>query len=123
MTQQIAGVDTSVSSPTTTFTVTTEEHYHGFDEACKLLGQTVAPKLRLLRESILEAIDASIPNKDQNRAVKNIVRKQFDKSYTDIVFESIPSLTFTELSLDRRVFTVEHFSPGVPVDSKAQENP
>jgi hypothetical protein len=123
MNNTTVGVDESLNSVKSTIenhpkltTIETDEHYPGFDEACKILGQTVAPKLRFLRASILCIIDASMPNKEQNRAVKNIIRKLFNESYTEIVSDSIPGLHTHGLDLDRKVFTSEKF------DVEAQEN-
>jgi len=46
--------------------------------------------LRTLLTSVLRTVDASIPNKDQNRAVKHILRKEFDAAYISVM-ESVSS--------------------------------
>jgi hypothetical protein len=172
MNQVIAGVDTSVSSPTTTFTVTTEETpstnnnestsskvaknillqmrgvtltpedadeiveelghvVHGWDKkdivpifsnpadaekyaaerayvksiptVVRIVNGTVEPNLRVLLASVLGTIDASMPNKEQNKAVKHIIRKDFDDAYFDILRRSYPDSNFASDESDYAV--------------------
>jgi len=60
----------------------------------QIVNGVVTPTMQSLLYDILGVIDASIPNKDQNRAVKNIVRSGFDKAYIDILRESYPESNF-----------------------------
>lgn len=59
---------------------------------CQVVNGIVTPSLQILLCSVLGAIDASIPNKDQNRAVKHILRKQFDDAYLNICRLSYPDM-------------------------------
>lgn len=49
------------------------------------VNDAVISNLELLLGSVLTSIDASIPNKDQNKATKHIIRKQFDEVYFRIL--------------------------------------
>jgi len=105
----IAGVDTSVSSPTTTLTpdnftanpadtpkVTevTSPIPTNFPTVVQIVNGVVTPTLEVLLYDVLGVIDASIPNKDQNRAVKRIIHDGFDKAYMDILREAYPDSSF-----------------------------
>jgi len=119
MNQTTIGVDTSVSSPSSTVVI---DHVTANSEnatvtftypdapnpaihplvehmstVVQIVNGIVTPNLRVLLASVLGAIDASIPNKDQNRAVRHIVRKQFDDAYGDILRRSYPD---TNLGFD-----------------------
>ena len=59
---------------------------------CQVTNGIVTPCLQVLLHSVLGAIDASIPNKEQNRAVKHIVRKQFDDAYLNICRLAYPDM-------------------------------
>jgi hypothetical protein len=65
-----------------------------FSTVVQIVNGIVTPNLRVLLASVLGAIDASIPNKDQNKAVKHIVRTQFDEAYFDILRRSYPDSNF-----------------------------
>ena len=75
----------AVPSPTTTLTpdkfvptvMYTVEH-------------VVTPALAKLLAKILSTTDASIPNKDQNRAVKRIIRDEFDETYFRVLRGAFP---------------------------------
>ena len=54
----------------------------------------VTPNLQVLLHDVLSIIDASIPNKEQNRAVKNLIHNGFDKTYMDITSEAYPDSNF-----------------------------
>ena len=54
----------------------------------------VTPSLQVLLHDVLSIIDASIPNKEQNKAVKNLLRNGFDKAWLDITRESYPDSNF-----------------------------
>lgn len=60
----------------------------------KLVNGNAVPHLRLLLGSILTTLDASIPNKDQNRAVKHLIRTQFDHAYGGILQRAYPDCQF-----------------------------
>ena len=102
------GLDTSLNSPTTTISIdeaktnqanttislTTnpienlpEGTYFGFIHA-----SNVQIDLAKLLANVLSQIDASVPNKDQNRAMKHLIRKQFDKTLMEIHEMAWPSL-------------------------------
>jgi uncharacterized protein (DUF697 family) len=59
-----------------------------------IVNGVVTPNLEILLGSVLGTIDASIPNKEQNRAVKHIIRKDFDEAYYDILRRSFPDDDF-----------------------------
>jgi hypothetical protein len=117
----IAGIDTSVSSPTTTVSLKESQenlrscaikemkekpgsavdldYIPKFDEveipaddgplvdedsATLMLNAIVTPNLKNLLRSTLRLIEASIPNKDQSKAVKHLVRRQFDDAFVNI---------------------------------------
>lgn len=61
---------------------------------CTVVNGIVTPNLQILLASVLGTIDASIPNKEQNRAVKHLVRKQFDDAYIDIQRRAYPDCAF-----------------------------
>ena len=54
----------------------------------------ISPNLRVMLASVLGTIDASVPNKDQNKAIKHLVRKQFDDAYCDIMRRAYPDCGF-----------------------------
>ena len=61
---------------------------------CQVVNGIVTPSFQILLASVLGSVDASIPNKEQNRAVKHIIRKQFDDAYLNIQKLSYPDVTF-----------------------------
>jgi len=65
-----------------------------FPTVVQIVNGIVTPNLRVLLHAVLCAIDASIPNKDQNKAVKHIVRTKFDEVYFDILRRSYPDCNF-----------------------------
>jgi hypothetical protein len=65
-----------------------------FPTVVQIVNGIVTPNLRVLLASVLGAIDASIPNKDQNKAVKHIMRKAFDDAYCNILERSYPDTNF-----------------------------
>jgi methionine synthase II (cobalamin-independent) len=118
---QIKGADTSAQN--TTFTVDTVtvpnigpytyETIEDNSKVCELkdsresarlsttihlINAVVTPNLRILLASVLGAVDASIPNKDQNKAVKGIVRRAFDEAYLDIIVKTHPDCSFGQTS-------------------------
>lgn len=60
----------------------------------QIVNGVVTPELQVLLSNILSTIDASMPNKDQNRAVRHLIRKAFDESYFQILKESYPDSNF-----------------------------
>jgi len=44
----------------------------------------VKPNLQILLAMVLGDVDAAIPNKDQNKAVKNLIRRQFDEQMLEM---------------------------------------
>lgn len=60
----------------------------------QIVNGVVTPELQVLLSNILSTIDASIPNKDQNRAVRHLIRKAFDDSYFHILRLSYPDMIF-----------------------------
>jgi hypothetical protein len=62
--------------------------------------------LRTLLTSVLRTVDASIPNKDQNRAVKHILRKEFDAAYISVMESVYPG--GKELPIDGEYFVLPH---------------
>jgi hypothetical protein len=85
------GVDTLVSSPITTYAVTTTV---SAPTVSQIVNGVVTPTLQVLLFDVLSVIDASVPNKDQNRAVKKLIHDGFDKAYLDILRESYPDSGF-----------------------------
>ena len=73
--------------------VKSPELLHIVDTA-NIVSAFVTPNLRVLLAGVLGAIDASIPNRDQNKAVKHIIRTQFDDAYFDILRRAYPDLAF-----------------------------
>jgi hypothetical protein len=77
-----------------------EQNLASIDTFCKqeysMVGQKnffmdiVSPNLQSLLGSVLTSIDASIPNKDQNKATKHLICKQFDEAYCDILDKALP---------------------------------
>ena len=102
---QIKGVDTSVSSPTTTVTLdnfTANPADDGPDKFIPTVMYTVehvvTPALAKLLAKVLSTTDASIPNKDQNKAVKRIIRDEFDETYFRILRGAFPDMQFGQVS-------------------------
>jgi hypothetical protein len=62
--------------------------------ASVLMNGAVIPSLRVLLADVFAAIDASIPNKDQNRAVKRIITASFDAAYFDVLRRAYPDCNF-----------------------------
>lgn len=58
------------------------------------LNNNVMPNLRVLLADVIGAVDASIPNKEQNRAVKHIIRTAFDRVYYDILTRAYPDANY-----------------------------
>jgi len=97
------GVDTSVSSiPTVTiddvavakaatlsYTFTSEP-----PTVSQIVNGVVTPSLQVLLFNVLSVIDASVPNKEQNRAIKRLIHDGFDKAYMEILRESFPESNF-----------------------------
>lgn len=65
-----------------------------FPTVVQIVNGVVTPTLEVLLYDVLGVIDASIPNKDQNRAVKRIIHDGFDKAYMDILREAYPDSNF-----------------------------
>jgi hypothetical protein len=101
------GVDTSLNSATTTVKIdgvtvpeAGELNYtftpqRNFPTVVQIVNGVVVPTLEVLLYDVLGVIDASIPNKEQNRAVKRIIHDGFDKAYLDIIRESYPDSQFS----------------------------
>ena len=110
MTQKIAGVDTSVSSPTTTvsignvtvpeagtltYTFTPTDLEKDRSEVMQhAIHQITIPSLRMLLTQMLNVIDIAVPNKDQNRAIKRTIREDFDTAYFGILGRAFPNMAF-----------------------------
>ena len=60
----------------------------------QVVNGIVIPNLRVLLASVLGTVDASVPNKDQNKAIKHLVRKQFDDAYLNIIQRAYPNSSF-----------------------------
>lgn len=56
---------------------------------------------------ILSIIDSSIPNKDQNRSVKHLVRKSFDRTMHDIYRSSLS--TYKDEALSKAGYLVNPY--------------
>ena len=54
----------------------------------------VTSNIQFLLHDVLSIIDASIPNKEQNKAVKNLIRNGFDKAWLDMTREAYPDSNF-----------------------------
>jgi hypothetical protein len=65
-----------------------------FSTVVQIVNGVVTPTLQVLLYDVLSVIDASIPNKDQNRAVKKLIHDGFDKAYLDIIREAYPDSNF-----------------------------
>jgi hypothetical protein len=94
-----------------TFRETTVKWHLDDSTVLQIVNGVVTPTLQVLLYDVLGVIDASIPNKDQNRAVKKIIHDGFDKAYMDIVRESYPDSNFA-------------FGPGrflIPLSKKSEE--
>lgn len=63
--------------------------------AVQIVNGVVTPTLQVLLYDVLGVIDASIPNKEQNKAVKKIIHDGFDKAYLEIVREAYPDSNFS----------------------------
>lgn len=61
----------------------------------QVLNGIVTPTLAVLLGEMLETVDASVPNKDQNRAVKKIIRNNFDRAYMEILRDCYPGMQYT----------------------------
>jgi hypothetical protein len=51
----------------------------------QVVNGIMIPNMRVMLASVLGTIDASVPNKDQKKAIKHLVRKQFDDAYCEIM--------------------------------------
>ena len=63
-----------------------------------VVNYNVMPNIRVLLAEVIGALDASIPNRDQNKAVKHIIRGAFDRAYFDIVSRAYPDGNFGQSS-------------------------
>lgn len=77
-----------------TFVTTTVRTSLDFQTTSHLVNGVVIPNLTVLLANVLGAVDAAIPNKDQNKAVKHIVRTAFDGAYMDILQRAYPDSAF-----------------------------
>lgn len=83
-----------------------QEAKQSSEEATRLMYQNVAtsnvlsdnviPNLRVLLAEVLRAINVSIPNKDQNRSVTEIIRAAFDRAYFDINTRAFPDTGYSQ---------------------------
>jgi hypothetical protein len=60
----------------------------------QVVNGIMIPNMRVMLASVLGTIDASVPNKDQNKAIKHLVRKQFDDAYCEIMRRAYPDCGF-----------------------------
>jgi hypothetical protein len=60
----------------------------------QVVNGIMIPNMRVMLASVLGTIDASVPNKDQNKAIKHLVRKQFDDAYCEIIRRAYPDCGF-----------------------------
>lgn len=60
----------------------------------RIVNGIVCPNLQFLLANVVGVVDASIPNKEQNRAVKDIIRKQFDGVWIEIERLCWPNANF-----------------------------
>lgn len=101
------GVDPSVSStPSSTLIIdnvtastpdipqTTPPIPTNFPTVVQIVNGVVTPSLQVLLFNVLGIIDASVPNKDQNRAIKKLIRDGFDKAYMEVIREAYPDSNF-----------------------------
>lgn len=68
-----------------------------------IVNAVMIPNLRLLLGNVLNAINASVPNKDQNKAMTHIVRSAFDEVYLDILRRAYPDCNFGQSDGDYAV--------------------
>lgn len=59
-----------------------------------VLNSNVVPNMRVLLGEMLRLVDASIPNKDQNRSMKEILRASFDRAYFSIYTHAFPDCNY-----------------------------
>ena len=71
-----------------------KQHAQRLLATTNIVNGIVVPNLRVLLFEVLNAIEASIPNRDQNRAAKHIVRTRFDQAYLDIVSRAFPDSSY-----------------------------
>jgi hypothetical protein len=90
---------------------------------CAVVNANVIPNLRVLLANVLGAIDASIPNKDQNRALRHIIRTEFDRAHQDILQRAYPtcSFGFEGYSLDPELSRSKAFSQATLALNKSVE--
>ena len=55
--------------------------------------------------NVLSQIDASVPNKDQNKAMKHLVRKEFDRAIMDVNQMAWPSIGGLDCQKAQQVVT------------------
>ena len=60
----------------------------------QVVNSVVIPTLRKLLAKMLSTTDASVPNKDQNRAIKKIIREAFDDVYFEVLRGAFPDVSF-----------------------------
>ncbi len=77
-----------------TFRETTVKSHLDEMTVTQVVNGIVIPNLRVLLASVLGTVDASVPNKDQNKAIKHLVRKQFDDAYLNIIQRAYPNSSF-----------------------------
>jgi len=59
-------------------------------ENTRTIQKEVTESLQDLMRNVLVLLDASIPNKDQNRAVKKFIEKEFDSGFLEILKDTDP---------------------------------
>ena len=69
----------------------------------EVVNGNVMPNIRVLLAEVIGALDASIPNKDQNKAVKHIIRSAFDRAYFDILSRAYPDCNYGQSGGDYAV--------------------
>ena len=87
------GVDSSVTSATTTLTPDDlEKDRSGVMH--RAINDIAIPSLRMLLTQVLNVVDVAIPNKDQNKAVKRTIREDFDTAYFGILGRAYPNVNY-----------------------------
>jgi hypothetical protein len=87
-----------ISTPSETYTIPSDVQNKRISEQNELrnyiVDAVVMPSMRNLLSRVLMTINASIPNKDQNRAVTNLIRDHFDQSYFTVLNQTFPEKEF-----------------------------
>ncbi len=96
ITQTIVGIDPPTSYPPIfTYSIPSVPPVQPLPTVSQAVHEIVTPTLQVLLFDILSVVDAAIPNKDQNKAVKKLIHDGFDTAYLDILREAFPSTSYT----------------------------